>query len=246
MIKKNTLRITSLALAAIALGTILFLSTSESLFAQEEEFVPICKCESMEIKPNPKFIKAFISGKRNDLFVDVAIGWKTSTLCEDLSLRKVECGANYEVTVDSTWTDKNGNAVKPDKDELNLKDKDIKCEGKCNGITKNVKAKTVMDGKFTGGKYPLKGKIEITVTGTGCDKIKNWKMILFLDSKISGKNKIDVGNSDYDGDGLSNFKEMAHKTDRLNTDSDGDGISDATEVANKTDPNDKNDPKKIP
>ena len=242
MIKKNTLRITSLALAAVALGTVLFLSTSESLFAQEEEFVPICKCESMEIKPNPKFIKAFVSGKRNDLFVDVAIGWKTSTLCEDLSLRKVECGANYEVTVDSTWTDKNG-AVKPDKDELTLRDgdKDIKCEGKCNGDTKHATPKTVMDAKFSGGKYPLKGQIEINVIGTGCDNIKNWNMILFLDNTIRGKNKIDVGKSDFDGDGLSNTQEKNHGTDPLNKDSDGDGIDDATEVDNKTDPNDKND-----
>jgi len=242
MIKKNTLRITSLALAAIALGTILFLSTSESLFAQEEEFIPICKCESMEIKPNPKLIKAVIGGNKNDIFVDVAIGWKTSTLCEDLSLRKVECGANYEVTVVSEWTDKNG-AVKPDKDELTLRDKDIKCEGKCNGATKTATPKTVMDAKFSGGKYPLKGQIEINVTGTGCENIKDWNMILFLDSAIKGKSKIDVGKSDFDGDGLSNFQEKTWKTDPFNTDSDGDGIDDATEVANKTDPNDATDPK---
>ena len=247
MIKKNTLRITSLALAAIALGTILFLSTSESLFAQEEEFVAVCNCESMEIEPNPKSIKALIGGKKNTIFVGVSIGWETSILCENENTRKVECGANYEVTVDSTWTDKNG-VVTPDKDELALRDghKDIKCEGKCNGATKTDTPKTVMEGQFSGGKYPLKGKIVISVTGTGCENIKDWNMILFLDSSIKGKNKIDVGKSDYDGDGLSNFKETQHKTDPFNTDSDGDGIDDATEVANKTDPNDKNDPKRIP
>ena len=103
-----------------------------------------------------------------------------------------------------------------------------------------------MEGQFSGGKYPLKGKIVISVTGTGCENIKDWNMILFLDSSIKGKNKIDVGKSDYDGDGLSNTQEKNHGTDPFNTDSDGDGINDATEVTNKTDPNDKNDPKRIP
>ena len=234
MIKKNTLRMTSLALAAVALGTVLFLSTSESLFAEEET----CDCKSMEIEFGKA--KAAIGGKKKDISVAVAIEWNTITTCDDLKNRKLKCGANYEVTAVSKWTS-NGKPVRPDAGEVILKSKDIPCEGKCNGIPDKDSPKTLMKATFTGGKYPLKGQIEINAIGTGCDSIKNWNMTLFLDSTKKGN--IDKDKSDYDGDGLSNLQEKQLGTDPKKTDTDNDGIDDGTEVDNKTDPRDAKDPK---
>jgi hypothetical protein len=236
MNKKNTLRITSLALAAVALGTVLFLSTSESLFAEEET----CDCKSMEIGFDKVIAK--IGGKKNVISVAVGIGWDTITTCDDLNNRRLNCGANYEVTAVSKWTS-NGKAVRPDAGEVTPQSQDIPCEGKCNGRPNNENPKTVMKATFTGGKYPLKGEIEINVKGTGCDSIKDWNMILFLDSSIKGKSKIDVDKSDYDGDGLSNLQEKNLGTDPKKTDTDNDGIDDGTEVDNGTDPRDARDPK---
>jgi len=234
MNKKNTLKITSLALAAVALGTVLFLSTSESLFAEEET----CDCKSMEIEFGKA--KAAIGGKKNTISVAVGIEWNTITTCDDMNNRKLKCGANYEVTAVSKWTS-NGKLVKPDAGEVTLKSKDIPCEGKCNGVPDKDRPKTLLTATFTGGKYPLKGEIEINVVGAGCTNIKNWNMILFLDSTKKGN--IDVDKSDYDGDGLSNLQEKKLGTDPKNTDSDNDGIDDGTEVANGTDPRDAKDPK---
>jgi len=234
MNKKNTLKITSLALATVALGTILFLSTSESLFAEEET----CKCKSMEIEFDKA--RAAIGGKKNVISVAVGIGWDTITTCEDLNNRKLKCGANYEVTAVSKWTS-NGRPVNPDAGEVDLKSKDIPCDGKCNGTPNKDSPKTLMTATFTGGKYPLKGEIEINVVGTGCDDIKNWTMTLFLDSTKRGN--IDKDKSDYDGDGLSNLQEKNLGTDPKKTDTDNDGIDDGTEVDNKTDPLDAKDPK---
>jgi len=237
MIKKNTLRITSLALAAIALGTILFLSTSESLFAEEEEIK--CDCKSMEIKPSS--IKAEITGKTKDISVVVTIEWKKIIKCDKLKQRGVKCTANYAVTAEgSKWTDLNG-STSPAGGDVTLTSKNIECDGKCNGREKTTKATTEITATFSGGKYPLKGQIEINVIGTGCDSVKDWNMILFLDSNL--RKNIDEDKSDFDGDGLSGLQEDQLGTNPHKTDSDGDGIDDGTEVANGTDPNDARDPK---
>jgi len=47
--------------------------------------------------------------------------------------------------------------------------------------------------------------------------------------------------SDYDGDGLTNYEEYLYGTDPRNTDTDGDGADDYTEIRFGTDPLDPRD-----